>query len=184
MGLVCTATTGCGGSGGVSSAVVLARQLDPAAIGQKAIDLYDTDKSSSIDAAELKKSLALESAVNRIDANKDGGLSGDEIADRVEQYQQQSDLVPFQLRLQRKGAPVSGANVIVTPDPMWGDGALSFQGTSDEAGNVVLAPPEDVRLPGFPVGLYTIRITGPVDVTKGCEVAEDVPSSLRMTLAL
>jgi hypothetical protein len=181
--LAAAASTGCGGGSG-SATVVVARQLDPAAVGQKAFELYDADKSGGIDAAELKNAPALESSVKNFDANKDGAISADEVAERIKQYQTQSDLVPFQLRLVRSGAPVSGANVTVTPDPMLGEGTVAFQGVSDETGSVALAPPEGISLPGFPVGLYTVKVTGPVDATKGCEVAEDIPGSLRMTLAL
>ena len=180
LSMVAAAATGCGGSSG-PGAVVVARQLDPAAVGQKAIELYDADKSGGIEAAELKKSPALENALGRIDANKDGAI----LPTKSRHASSSIKSNPTSCRSScdwSAAAPVSGASVMLTPDPVLGEGTVAFQGVSDESGSVALAPPEGISLPGFPVGLYTVKVTGPLDATKGCEVAEDVPESLRMTL--
>lgn len=175
------AFTGCGGAGGKS--VVIADQLDPVAVGKRALELYDADNSGSIDAAELKQSPALASALARIDANKDGAVSAEEIAERIRQYQAQSDLVPVSLQVERAGAPVSGATVVFEPEKILGEGLVTFQGTSNASGAVSLVA-DGVDLPGLPVGLYRVRVSGPVEAIQGCEVAEDSPSGTRMTLSL
>ncbi len=174
------ALPGCHGTG---KSVVIADQLDPAAVGQRAIELYDTDKNGAIDATELKQSPALASASGRIDQNKDGGLSAEEIANRIKQYQSQSDLIPLSLKLMKNQAPVSGAAVVFEPEAFMGENLPVFTGVSDASGDVPLAA-EGVDLPGLPLGLYRVRISGPVEATQGCEVAEDTPNGTRMTLAL
>jgi hypothetical protein len=181
IGCAVLALTGCGGGGGKS--VVIADQLDPVVVGKRAIELYDSDKNGSIDATELKQSPALASALTRIDANKNGAISEEEIADRIRKYQEQSDLVPLSLHIERNLAPVSGATIVFEPDKLMGEGLITFQGTSDSSGAVVLVG-EGVDLPGLPLGLYRVRVSGPVEAIQGCEVAEDSPTGTRMTLSL
>jgi hypothetical protein len=181
LGAAVLSLLGCGGGGARS--VAIARQLDPVAVGKHAIELYDADKNGAIDATELKQSPALTSALSRIDANKDGALSADEIAERIRQYQKQSDLVALALRLERNRAPVSGATVILEPDALIGDALVTFKGQSDASGAVALAA-DGADVPGMPVGLYRVQVSGPVEAIQGCEVAEDGPTGSRVTISL
>jgi hypothetical protein len=123
------------------------------------------------------------SAIPRIDSNKDGSVTADEIAARFRQYQSQSDLLPLSVRLERDKSPLSDAEVVFEPEPFMGEGLPKFKGVSDASGAVLLTG-EGVDLPGLPLGLYRVRITGPVDADIGCEVAEDTPTSGRLILSL
>lgn len=182
IGIAALPLVGCGGGAGGKS-VAVAKQLDPDAVGKRAVEAYDADKNGSIDAKELEQSPALASAVSRIDANKDGAVSADEVAERVRQYQKQSDLVSLALQIERDRAPLSGATVVLEPETFIGEGLVAFKGTSDASGAVSLVA-DGADVPGVPVGLYRVLISGPIEAVKGCEVAEDGPTGSRMTISL
>jgi hypothetical protein len=121
--------------------------------------------------------------MDRLDADKDGAVSSEEIAQRIRQYQSQSDLVPLSLYVERGRAPLSGATVVFEREEFMGEGHMTFQGVSDASGAVALVS-DGEDLPGLPLGFYRVRVSGPVDALEGCEVAEDGPMGTRMTLSL
>lgn len=125
---------GCGGSGGKS--VLVAKDLVPEEVAKRAMELYDADSDGKIDAQELKKCLALENVVKRIDANNDGAVAAGEIAARFNAYQSQSDLLPLSVHLERGKRPLASAEVVFEPAPFMGENLPSFKGVSDDSGKV------------------------------------------------
>jgi hypothetical protein len=177
--LALIALPGCGSS---HKSVVVAKDLMPEDVARRAMDLYDANKDGKIDLQEAEKCPALQSAAPRIDANKDNAISADEIAARFREYQSQSDLLPLTVRVERGKSPLSNAEVILEPEPFMGEDLLSFKGVSDALGTVALKG-EGFDLPGVPLGLYRVRISGPADAELGCEVAEDAPNGGRLVFS-
>jgi hypothetical protein len=181
LAVLCT-LTGCGGGAGGGS-VIVARDVTPDNVAKRAMELYDANSDAAIKAEELEKSPALTAALPRLDANKDGAVAADEIAARMTAYQSQSDLLPVSVRVERGRRPLNGAEVVFTQAPFYGENLAEFKGTTDENGNVTLAA-EGVDLPGMPIGMYEVRVSGPVTQQLGCEIAEDSPSGSRIVLSL
>lgn len=175
------ALTSCGKGG---QSVIVARQLVPEDIAKRAMELYDANSDGKVDAQEMKKSPALESALPRLDADKDRAVASEEIAARFRVYQGQSDLLPLAIQVERSNRPVADAEVVFQPAPFMGDNLLTFRGKSDAEGNVILSPVDVGPLPGLPLGMYDVRITGPVTLQRGCEVAEDTPTGGRLKFSL
>ena len=88
------------------------------------------------------------------------------------------------VHLSKRGRPVVGAVVTLTPEPFMGEGFPVFQGTSDEEGMVIVEA-QDSDIPDVPTGLYQVTIADPASNTEkqtGCEVSDDVGSRLNFSL--
>jgi hypothetical protein len=175
--LALLALAGCGRS--VASQL---RTSTPGEAAAAALAEYDGDKNGKLEAAELESCPALVDAQSRIDSNRDGAIDAAELEARFTAHDGMSDLVGFEVRVTSNKAPLAGATVTYTPEPFMGEGKQTYEGISTDGGSCYVEG-QDVKLPGVPVGFYKVRIVhGPsgVDVTRGCEVADDSPSSNRM----
>ncbi len=174
---------GCG-NGGSAGGIVVPKEMDPDLVGKRAIEQYDSNGDGKLDAKELEKCPALKVAARAIDADRDGSQSAEEIAARIRQYQKQSDLLSVTVSLIQGRAPLANAQVVFEPEGFLGENIQSYKGVSDASGNVLLEG-ENISIPcSLPIGLYRVRITGPVEAELGCEVAEDGPSVNRIVLIL
>lgn len=168
--------------------------IDPAAAGREALARYDADKNGTISGQELDASPALKAALPRIDTNGDGGVSADEVAARVKAWKAMlTGLASWRARVTLDGQPLTGAHVVLEPEPFLGTAIKPASGDTNPFGDVSpsVAREElpDPSLPGgVHFGLYRVRITKaaggketlPVrfntETTVGCEVAYDEPS--------
>jgi hypothetical protein len=131
----------------------------PDRAGQEALALYDRNKDGFLDADELKSCPALHSYLTSWDADKDGRLSGAEIAARITAYQSSRiglSALAFQVTLD--GQPLSGATVTLIPEKFFGDALEPAAGTSDARGVVSVATPR-AEVPGAACGLYRIEVS-------------------------
>jgi hypothetical protein len=150
--------------------------FDPSAATAKALDQYDRNGDHKLSAQELKASAALSASAARIDKNRDGSLSEDEIRDRFRTHESLAGKFLFQVSVSAQGKPLSGAAVTFTPEPFMGEGLQSYVGTTGENGMCSLDGREFKTL-GVPNAFYQIRVIQAdqrIDVVRGTEIANDV----------
>jgi hypothetical protein len=173
-------SSGCGGSTRAQL-----RNYDPPAATAKAMELNDPNGDGKIAGDELTQCPALSVSMRRIDTDRDGALSRDELQARFEAIDAQSDMVAVSVRVTLKDRPLPGAKVTLTPAPFMGEGLQDHAGTTDSEGGCLLAG-SVVELPGIPAGFYHARIVhegSNIDTVRGCEIADDA-SGNRLLLSL
>jgi hypothetical protein len=142
---------------------------------------------------ELDKAPGLKAALPRLDTNGDGGVSEDEVAARIEAWQQmRTGLMSFAFRVTLDGSPLPGATVTYEPESFLGDEIKPAKSTSNlvGGGGATIAKenrPDPTTPPGMHLGLYQVKISkieGGREIipakynqqtTLGQEVAPDVP---------
>ena len=76
--------------------------ISASAAGEEAIELCDASGDGTATADELDKAPSLKSALKRLDTNGDGAVSPDEVADRIDKWQE----IGIEARIDRR--PGSG----------------------------------------------------------------------------
>jgi hypothetical protein len=153
-----------------------ASAIDPSAATVKVLEQYDRNGDRSLSARELKASAALSLSAARIDKNRDGSLSEDEIRDRVTTQAALAGRFLFQVSVSSQGKPLPGAEVTFIPEPFMGEGSQSYGGTTGQNGICSLKG-VDFKTLGIPNGFYQIHIVHAdrqIDVVRGVEIANDV----------
>jgi hypothetical protein len=171
---------GCGGS-----ARTQLRSFDAATAADKAMEQYDANGDGKSAGDELKNCPALSPSIGRMDKDRDGAISRDELQARFEALDAQSDLVAVSVRVTYRNRPLPDAKVTLTPPPFMGEGLQDYSGTTDSGGQCELAG-SVMELPGIPSGFYQARIvhaSSNIDTVRGCEIADDA-SGNRLHLAL
>ena len=138
--------------------------IDASAAGRLAIEQYDTDGDGLIKNAELNKAPALKAAIDNLDTNEDGGVSAEEIAARVEAWQEsKTGKMALSCTVTYRGRPLQGATVKFVPEKFLGDEIQTAAGETDEFGRAALSVPPDPDVPGdvrgVQCGLYRVEIT-------------------------
>ncbi len=165
-------TAGCG-SGQIETV-----DLGPE-LAQQAFQKYDANGDASLSQDELIKSPPLLASLPRIDSNKDGAISLDELSSRVVTLSAGAHYIALDVRIVEKGKPIVGAELTLVSETFMGEGRPKFSGTSSVGGYCSIKP-DGPRLPGVPVGWYVATIVVPDShktVTKGTEIASDVTSN-------
>lgn len=166
---------------GRKSVVSELRDGTPAEAAARVMTLYDGDKDGILAAAELAASPGILDGLPRIDANKDGAVDLAEMTARFTVHDDLSDVIPTQVVVTADGTSLDSATVIFTPDPCMGEGKQTYRGST--VGGIA-QPMGETNVMPTPIGYYTVQIvhsaTG-VDVTRGCEIANDTPSPNRRT---
>jgi hypothetical protein len=165
---------------------------DITTISQKAIELNDKDGDGVLSAEEVKAVKSLESGMSRLDADKDGKLTVDEVAQRIQRYvDYKVALTAVDCTLIRNGRPLAGANVTYEPESFMGDSVPPGSGKTGTEGmttvsiatNLLPSPNHSGVKPGY----YRVRVTlaDGTEVTKldaGVECAGDFQSSHRIVV--
>jgi hypothetical protein len=151
-----------------------------------AIAQLDANGNGAIDSEEAKAAPGLAAAYARTDANQDGSLTADEIAQRIETIVSTSPaIVNLVIELSSRGEPVADATVTVVAEGFLGEAFPPGFGTTDEFGIAAMAmAPEDLPFEGAPQGirpgLYRIEVeTGGQRVSPknpGVEISMDAPT--------
>lgn len=158
-------------------------RFDPATCARQALERHDADKNGVLSAEEWRSSPGLARAAARVDMNKDGQITPQEIETRLSSYRSQSPYVVLMLHVRRQGKPVPGAEVKVLPDPMLGAGFSTYAGTSDDEGRVSVAREDGSLRDVLAPGLYTVDITASGSTTRqGLEVSSDAAGSRSVVL--
>jgi len=143
---------------------VAAPAINPTAAGRLGVEQYDADGDGLIQGDELNKAPALKSALENLDTNQDGGVSAEEIAERVKAWQQTKvGAMSLSCTVTYRGQPLQGATVKFVPEEFLGDEIQTATGQTNQFGVAVLNVPADPDLPGdvpgVQCGLYRVEIT-------------------------
>jgi hypothetical protein len=160
---------------GVSSCSSRPAAIQPVAISPgeasaKAIDLYDKNGDGLLSEDELTSVPALKKYKQLYDQDGDGAVSQREIADRIDQWEEQGvGIRSLNILVLLADRPLPGATVRFVPEPYLGDGPKVATGQCDRNGATkVTVAMEDLpealrtaRLRGIFGGSYKIEVTHP-----------------------
>lgn len=136
-----------------------AATLDPEASARQALDEYDANKDSFLDAGELERCPALKSCLPQLDKDGDQRLSAREIADRLAYYHaDRLGRMAFGVEVSLDGSPLAGATVTFVPEKFLGSGYKPAAGVTGKNGVVDLQV-EGETAPGIPCGLYRVTVS-------------------------
>jgi hypothetical protein len=180
------------GCSGGKPARIHVPEYDISTISQQAIELNDKDGDGVLSAEELEGAKSLRSGMSRLDADKDGKLTVDEIAQRFQRYiDYKAGLAPVDCTLIRNGRPLAGAKITYEPEPFMGDSVQSGYGETGAEGITTISVASEFlptpRHSGVKPGFYRVRVTlaDGTEVTKldaGVECAGDFQSSHRIVV--
>ena len=193
--LLVTPLVGCGGPSSITST-----QVDPGRAGAKAMELYDTDGDGFVAGEELEKAPGLKAALGKLDTNKDGKVSAEEVSARVKMWQQMKiGIMSFNITITLDGQPLEGAQVTLDPDEFQEGAILAGVGTTSYGECRPMIPKENRPNadwpPGMQAGIFKVRVSKVVDgqetipsrynteTTLGVEVAKDNPDILNKRVA-
>lgn len=112
--------------------------------GAAALAEYDTNKDGKISGDELAKAASLKSALEQIDADKDKAVTADEIDARIQQWRQKKvALLPVSCKVLVDGAPAANAKVTFQPEAFLGAGLHPATGVTNEEGVATLKPADE-----------------------------------------
>jgi hypothetical protein len=130
--------------------------INAAAAGKAAIEEYDANKDGKISGDELAKCPSLKSL-----AGKQGEVTAEKITATIKRWQDSKvGRVTYRCVVLHGGKPLVGATVKLVPEKFLGDKVPSASGTSEVGGAV--APSVPVKAgdpPGMPLGFYHIEVT-------------------------
>ena len=157
LGLIASLVTLCGCSGGSLP------RVDPdkpdARAGERAIELYDSNKDGLLDAVELEKAPGLKAALQKVDLNKDGKVSADEITGRIREWADSKlGRMGVSCNLTHNGRPLIGATVKFIPESFLGGELKPAEGTTDASGMARMSIPASGQR-GICPGFYRLEIT-------------------------
>jgi len=153
-----------------------ATAFDPSAATTKALEQYDRNSDRKLSADELKASPALSASAARIDKNRDGSLSENEIRERFKAHESLAGNLLFQISVSAQGKPLADATVTFTPEPFMGEGLQTYVGTTGEKGLCALKGSQFKTL-GVPDGFYQVHVSQTahgIDAVRGVEIANDI----------
>jgi hypothetical protein len=153
----------------------------------EALKLYDKNGDSALDGDELKACPGLQAAVERVDTDHDRKLSAEEIAKRIDDLRSSTAVVITAIvAVRRGGAPLSGAQIVVEPEPFMEGLPMPAVAVTDDRGEVSLAG-QNAKFSGLYCGMYRVRVSKQqqgretiparynTETTLGFELARDVP---------
>ena len=151
--LVLCLLPGCGGDD------LTMPSYSPDEAAKQAMAEYDANHDGYLDAKELERCPALKNSLDSMDKNGDHRLSADEIAGRIQIYQEsQVALKHVKCRVLLDGRALQGATVTYVPEKFMGSSIKPASGVSDENGGVVLTV-EGEKLPGAQPGFYRVQVS-------------------------
>jgi hypothetical protein len=173
--------------------------VDADSAASEAMKLLDKNSDGKLDGGELAASPGLASAKERYDADHGGSLDEAEIAAGIRRWSEGklgAASVPYVI--QWNGAPLTGAEVKLIPEPFLGDAVKGAVGVERRGSAFLSVKPEDrpSGAPNAPIvqpGLYRVEITHPsvqipakynTSTTLGVEIAQDTLSTGGITWSL
>jgi hypothetical protein len=144
-------------------------EWDPAQAADRAISEYDTNSDDGLSRDELEKCPGLLTALDRIDTNANGLISGEELASTLREIRQQdAAMVEISCAVTLGGQPLEGARVTLVPEPFMGESVKSATGVTVSDGTTLPTVaetelPEKLRGRVFGVhcGVFKVEVTHP-----------------------
>lgn len=157
VGAACVALAGCGGG----PSRIDAPAWDPPRLASEILAQLDENGDARLDAEELAGAPGLASAAPRIDADRDGRLSGGELATQFEKYRDlRVGLRTPAFRLTYKGRPVPDAEVRFVPEPFLA-GLIEPASATTDVDGLFYPQSEGQDVPGVRLGYYRVLVTSP-----------------------
>ena len=144
-----------------------APDVDHEDAASQAVELYDKSGDGDLDADELKACPAILAKLTAYDQNANGSVDSKEIAAHLGQLLNGTGGTQLSAVVTLKGKPLSGANVVMEPEPYLGAEIQTAKGVTDGSGSARLGiPPEFVpehvrRIAAVHYGTFKFRITHP-----------------------
>lgn len=139
--------------------------VDPTAAAAKAIQEYDKNGDAKLSEAELAACPAILSIREQYDTDKDGQVSQAELEERLKQlYALPVSFVDVRCDVTSGGQPVTGAEVIFTPEPFLAESIQAATGITDSNGvakpsvSKEYLPEKLQQMEMMQVGLYNVEI--------------------------
>jgi hypothetical protein len=142
--------------------------VDVESAAAKALELYDKDTDGSLNKDELAACPAVLARFDIYDADTDGTVEASELKQRLERMLNRTGGTPLTAVVSYKGKKLSGANVVMEPEPYLGTEVQSATGTTNGSGSAVMTiPPEFMpeqlrRHKMVHYGTFKVRVTHPV----------------------
>ena len=137
--------------------------IDAEAAGQRAIEMYDTNKDGKLSGEELDQCPGLKAAMGSVGGG--GGITAEAITARIAEWQRSRiGRIPAGCRVLHNGVPLKDADVKLVPEEFLGEGmkVAVATGKTDEGGSAELSVPtsgERTDPEGMPPGFYRVEIT-------------------------
>lgn len=151
-----------------SAAVFEAPEVDPVAAAEQAIELYDSNGDLSLGKEELAKCPGVLARMQLYDLDGNGSVSKEEFTSHLQDfYKRGTGGTMLTAQIFYKGIPLSGATVILEPEPYLGGEVQTAQAVTSGAGLANLGiPPEFVpehlrRMKTVHCGTFKVRVTHP-----------------------
>ena len=145
-----------------------APEVEPQAAAEEAIRLYDANSDGMLSKEELVKCPAVLSKLAVYDQDGSGSLTAVEISNQISTlFKNGTGGTKLNCLVTYKGRPLSGATVVLEPEPYLGDGIQTATGSTDGAGAAQMGiPPEFVpehlrRMKSVHYGTFKVRVTHP-----------------------
>ena len=142
--------------------------VNPSNAAAQAMELYDSNGDGALDGNELKKCPGLLLKRGEYDADGDESLNQSEIEGGISKlFGRGTGGTQLRCFVLYKGRPLSGANVVMEPEPYLGEAVQTATGTTDGAGTAQLAIPAEYlpshlqRVKAVHYGTFKFRITHP-----------------------
>jgi len=160
--------------------------ISASAAGSGAMEQYDTDQDGTVKGPELEKAPSLKAAIKQLDANSDGGVSADEVSDRVGKWQESKvGLMSLACTVKLNGKPLEGATVTFDPEKFLGTEVKPATGTTDKNGIANVSIEVEKGEPGgVACGLYLVRISKQAGGTEVIPAKYNTETTLGKEVAL
>jgi hypothetical protein len=132
----------------------------PRDAGDAAVKQYDSDADGAIGGDELAKAVSLGSALRRIDSDHNGKVSAAEINSRIQVWKDSKvGIMPMLVTVRQNGQPLSGAQVLLVPEPFLGSAVKPAQGTTNDRGTAILRISNEADERGVHLGFYRVEVS-------------------------